>query len=121
MTEFAGDSVRFAPTTHLAMEKPVIGMSRLGPTILLAVCWAFQTAPAEETNLGLVFTNSVGMEFVRVGPAKFTMGKSADPRMADNGTVDYDEQPAHEVTLTKPFYVLKGNVSQAEYKRSGLR
>lgn len=33
---------------------------------------------------------------------------------------DYDEQPAHRVTLTRAFYMLKGKVAQADYARSGL-
>ena len=33
---------------------------------------------------------------------------------------DYDEQPAHQVTLTRAFYILKDKVSQEDYARSGL-
>jgi hypothetical protein len=39
-----------------------------------------------------VLTNSI--EFVRVGPRTFTMGKSSDPRLADAKTAeDYAKMP----------------------------
>jgi hypothetical protein len=71
-----------------------------------------------ETNFGATFTNSIGMEFVRIVPGTFTMGVGAEPKPADNGSLDYDEQPAHPVTLTYPFYILKSRLSQAEYQQS---
>jgi hypothetical protein len=57
------------------------------------------------------FTNSLGMEFVRVEPVTFKVEAGAD----------YADPVAREVTLTKPYYILKNKVVQAEYEKSGLR
>ena len=51
------------------------------------------------------------MEFARVEPTTFRV----------EGGADYGDQAAREVTLTKPFYVLRNKVAQAEYEKSGLR
>jgi serine/threonine-protein kinase len=45
-------------------------------------------------------TNSLGMKLVRIAPGKFFMGSPQDdPNHRDN------ETPAHEVTITQPFYL----------------
>jgi len=72
------------------------------------------------SDLGPVWTNSLGMTFVRVMPGTFTMGTGDGHRIQDSGSTDYDEQPAHEVTITKPFYMLQNKVSQTHYQQSGL-
>jgi len=77
------------------------------------------------------FTNSIGMKFVRVEPGTFTMGcgqnlpdevKNAREFsgnrkiwLPDKG--DYDEQPVHKVTITKPFYMGVYEVTNMQYEQ----
>ena len=51
-----------------------------------------------------------GIELLLVPPGKFVMGMSP----GDTQAVDY-EKPAHEVTLTKPFYLGRTEVTQAQW------
>ncbi len=53
---------------------------------------------------------STGIEMVLVPPGMFTMG--ASPGDSNAGE---DEQPAHEVTITKPFYIGRTEVTQAQW------
>ena len=77
------------------------------------------------------FTNSIGMEFVRVEPGSFRMGN--DARLDDSivkvteadgkravwlpASGDYDERPVHNVRITRPFYVGVLEVTNAQYER----
>jgi len=69
-------------------------------------------------------SNSLGMRLVRIEPGRFTMGQDGPP--ADYRTVmhaqrcdqaDWDERPAHRVTLTAPLYVAATEVTNAQYRR----
>lgn len=62
--------------------------------IILAGAWS--VAGSER------ITNSLGMVFVRVDPATFVMGETNPAADIDRC---YDEFPAHEVRLTRPFYI----------------
>jgi formylglycine-generating enzyme required for sulfatase activity len=55
------------------------------------------------------YTNSMRMEFVLIPAGKFTMG-SAAPDAED------DEQPAHSVYLSQPFYMGKYEVTQTQWQ-----
>jgi formylglycine-generating enzyme required for sulfatase activity/tRNA A-37 threonylcarbamoyl transferase component Bud32 len=55
--------------------------------------------------------NSVGMKFVRILPGKFLMGSPEDEK--DRG----EDEPLHEVEITRPFYLGVYPVTQAEYGR----
>jgi formylglycine-generating enzyme required for sulfatase activity len=57
---------------------------------------------------GKTWTNSIGMEFVRIPPGTFMMG-SPD---TDTEAKDW-EKPAHRVTISQPFYLGKYPVTQA--------
>ncbi|MBR5346564.1 MAG: SUMF1/EgtB/PvdO family nonheme iron enzyme, partial [Deltaproteobacteria bacterium] len=57
-----------------------------------------------------VWTNSIGMEFVRIPTGTFWMG-SAD----DDGDANDDEKPRHQVTISRPFYLSKYPVTQAQW------
>ncbi len=77
------------------------------------------------------FTNSVGMEFVRLEPGTFLMGN--DRALADSvlkvtegdgkravwlpATGDYDERPVHPVRLTRPYYLGVSEVTNEQYER----
>jgi formylglycine-generating enzyme required for sulfatase activity len=52
-------------------------------------------------------TNSIGMEFVLIRAGEFQMG-------ASDG--DKDEQPVHTVRISKPFYLGKYEVTQAQWQ-----
>ena len=72
---------------------------------------------------GKTYTNSIGMQFVRIEPGTFTMG-SATANLADELIAgkdylrdgDWDEQPVHQVTLSTPFYIGIFQVTNAQYE-----
>lgn len=57
------------------------------------------------------FTNSIGMKFVLIPPGKYTMGSPADEAERN---VDEDQE---EVTISRPFFMGKYEVTQGEYKK----
>ena len=57
------------------------------------------------------YTNSIGMEFVMIEAGTFLMGSGADDREAPA-----NEKPRHRVTISKPFYLGKHEVTQAEWE-----
>jgi formylglycine-generating enzyme required for sulfatase activity len=76
---------------------------------LLLFCGAsfVQAADLPET-----YTNSIGMEFVLIPAGEFLMGsdKGKDPDAED------DETPQHRVTISKPFYLGRYEVTQAQWE-----
>ena len=57
------------------------------------------------------FTNDLGMTFVRIPAGAFTMGSPDSDRHA------YDEEkPAHQVTISQPFYLGVHPVTQAQWE-----
>ena len=78
------------------------------------------TFTINDDELGSTFINSLGMEFALVTARAFTMGSGDGHRIQDDGSLDYDEQPEHQVTISKSFYMLKTNVSQSQYDQSSL-
>jgi len=72
---------------------------------------------------GREYTNSLGMEFVRIEPGRFAMGADARPltmQVADNKhrlNGDFDEHPRHRVTITKPFYMSAFEVTNQRYEQ----
>ena len=63
------------------------------------------SAPAQPAG-EKTFTNSSGMEFVLIPAGTFMMGD------ADG---EADERPAHQVTISRPFYLGKYEVTQAQW------
>jgi len=70
------------------------------------------------------YTNSIGMEFTRIEPGNFLMGTgnthlpvelSGDKPHLING--DFDERPAHLVTISKSFYIGIYEVTNAQYEK----
>lgn len=69
------------------------------------------------------FTNSIGMQFVRIEPGTFMMG-SANANLSDEITAgkeylkdgDWDEQPVHQVSLSSPFHIGTYQVTNAQYE-----
>ncbi|MHC4474490.1 MAG: SUMF1/EgtB/PvdO family nonheme iron enzyme [Planctomycetota bacterium] len=67
------------------------------------------------------FTNSIGMNMIRIGPGTFVMGADGT---AFSGQVrerlkngDYDETPRHKVTITKAFYMSETEVTVDQYRK----
>ncbi|MDR1243098.1 MAG: formylglycine-generating enzyme family protein [Deltaproteobacteria bacterium] len=56
-----------------------------------------------------IYTNSIGMEFILIPSGSFMMGAG---RFED---ADADEKPQHLVTISKPFYLGKYEVTQEQW------
>jgi formylglycine-generating enzyme required for sulfatase activity len=75
--------------------------------------WAFGAAPPGKGSATLAapamkeYTNSIGMEFVLIPAGTFMMGS--------NDGCD-DEEPVHQVTISRPFYLGKYPVTQEEWR-----
>jgi formylglycine-generating enzyme required for sulfatase activity len=70
-----------------------------------------------------VYTNSIGMNMVRIEPGRFAMGfgeKNLSKEVTTgneqfpNG--DFDEHPTHEVKITKPFFIGAYEVTNKQYE-----
>jgi hypothetical protein len=83
----------------------------------LALCGTATAGNSSASGAPEAMTNTLGMEFIRLTAGSFTVGAGTVPPTAG---AEYDEQPAHQVTISEPFYLLKLPVSQADFARSGL-
>ena len=76
-----------------------------------------------ELPTAMTVTNSVGMKFVRIEPGTFEMGRLNPAEGLDAGYTyvvdggDWDEKPAHKVTITYPFYIQETEVTAEQYKQ----
>jgi sulfatase modifying factor 1 len=82
-----------------------------------------QTAGGAEMPTAQNYTNSVGMQFVRIEPGRLTMGfegKRLPEELITSPSVfstgDFDEHPAHDVEITKPFYMGILEVTNQQYE-----
>ena len=101
-------AVRAEAMNHSTTMKPI--RLFLIPLILsvASVCSLGQTAEP--------VTNSIGMKLVRIEPGTFTMGQDGPPMEdylrqkrfgemhKDFDRIDFDEKPAHKVTITQPLH-----------------
>ena len=55
--------------------------------------------------------NSIGLKLVLIPPGRFLMGSPADEKDR------YDDEPQHEVEITRAFYLGVYPVTQAEYRK----
>ena len=68
------------------------------------------------------YTNSMGMQFVRINPGSFMMGAEATPLSTELAVAewrvhgDFDERPAHKVTISNFFYMGSYEVTNAQYE-----
>lgn len=74
-------------------------------------------------------TNSIGMRLVPVQPGTFSMGQDGPPledylrqkRFGEiwkaKNQIDFDEKPAHKVTISRPFHMGVTEVTVAQYRR----
>ena len=75
------------------------------PLLCLGLCFSSAALATEKTH-----TNSIGMEFVLVPAGSFMMGADRNFEEASD-----DETPKHKVTISKPFYLGKYEVTQAQW------
>jgi len=64
----------------------------------------------QSTVAGKTFKNSIGMEFVQIPAGSFMMGCSSG-----DGDCESDENPGHRVSISKPFYMGKYEVTQGQW------
>jgi formylglycine-generating enzyme required for sulfatase activity len=86
-------------TIELTLSTP--GNAKLGNIIQ-------HTFAIIDDEMGETFTNSLGMELVRIDPGTFTMGSTDG---------DFDEKPVHTVAISRPFYMGKYEVTNADYEQ----
>jgi formylglycine-generating enzyme required for sulfatase activity len=91
---------------------------------------AFQTAWAAHSGVPMSARNSLGMKLLLMPPGKFRMGTTdeqlavlraqvlaVDPTVSDEKFAEFRrEQPPHEVTLTKPFYLAEHEVTLGQFR-----
>ena len=101
--------------TFRQSQKPEWGFWSLGLRLVITA----DGAPSVSNNAkiaatytkGVLTVNGVRYELVKVKPGTFTMGATAEMHDAADGG-----KPAHEVTLTKTYYIGKTEVMQALWK-----
>jgi len=71
-----------------------------------------------------IYTNSVGMRLVHIGPGTFEMGFGDEPlpqelitRKSHFSYGDFDEHPTHQVEITEPFWMGTYEVTNAQYEQ----
>jgi formylglycine-generating enzyme required for sulfatase activity len=69
---------------------------------------AIKTATPAQLKMPIELTNSIGLKLKLLPAGTFTMGDAKG---------DDDEKPAHQVTLTRPFYLGIYPVTQEQYER----
>ena len=70
-----------------------------------------KSAENTQSSLPKTFTNSIGMEFVLIPAGSFVMGCAADEKDCET-----EATPPHKVVITKPFYLGKYEVTQAQWE-----
>lgn len=80
---------------------------------LFAFLSSFALQAAEQSE------NSIGMKLAKIEAGSFTMGAGDAPpgSFAEWLGRDYDESPAHQVTITKPFLMGVTEVTNAQYEQ----
>ena len=89
---------------------------------------AFSLSCASAAHLAVLpegkeYINSIGMKFVRIESGSFSMGKDETPLPMDIAAYDwrvqgdFDEHPAHEVTITEAFRMGVCEVTNAQYEQ----
>ena len=68
------------------------------------------------------FKNSIGIDFIRVEKGSFQMGEAnlTPPQLKGPSYLhrgDYDEHPVHKVTISKPFYISKTEITIEQFRR----
>jgi formylglycine-generating enzyme required for sulfatase activity len=92
--------------------------------LTLPLFTAVLLAPAAALHADEAISNSIGMKLVRIEPGSFTMGQdgpATDYHMkkhpAEFDRADWDESPAHRVTISRPFSIGATEVTLAQYRQ----
>lgn len=72
--------------------------------VFLLMCIYSSAAQANQD-----FSSSIGIRLVRIEPGTFQMGQQSGG--------DFDERPAHKVTISKPFYMATTEVTNSQYEK----
>ena len=70
-----------------------------------------QPVPVTPSESSDAYTNSIGMEFVKIPAGEFMMGSPSD----ENGRYE-DEGPVHKVTIKEAFYLGRFEVTQEQWR-----
>jgi formylglycine-generating enzyme required for sulfatase activity len=90
------------------MPQPHIVALRLATGLLLLAWFVLPQAASEaQPSLPKTLANRIGMEFMLIPAGTFMMGST-------NG--EADERPVHQVTISRPFYLGKYEVTQAQWQ-----
>ncbi|HZQ55244.1 MAG TPA: SUMF1/EgtB/PvdO family nonheme iron enzyme [Bryobacteraceae bacterium] len=84
-------------------------ISRFVPVLGIAGC-IFRLSAGPATSDRDTFQNSIGVMMVRIPAGTFRMG-------SDEGTGDYDEWPAHQVTISHDFFMSQTEVTAEQFAR----
>ncbi|MBF0194908.1 MAG: formylglycine-generating enzyme family protein, partial [Magnetococcales bacterium] len=71
----------------------------------------------DETAKLPIFTNSIGMKFVKVPKGKFLMGCSSYANTCPGCYCLDDEQPTQHTFVSKPYYIGVTEVTQGQWKK----
>ncbi|MGH7570626.1 MAG: SUMF1/EgtB/PvdO family nonheme iron enzyme [Gemmatimonadota bacterium] len=96
---------------------------RLLLAIAAGLAFALAGVPAAAQEPAERFTNSIGMELVRIEPGSFTMGETnrIPGGMLEEMTYltagDWDERPAHRVEIGQPYWIGVTEVTLDQYRQ----
>ena len=93
-----------------AAEEPILIEPQEEPNIPRTDPNTLQADPNAPKGKTIDMGNGVIMEFVLIPAGQFDMGSPSTERDRDN-----DEGPVHHVTISKPFYMGKYEVTQRQY------
>jgi formylglycine-generating enzyme required for sulfatase activity len=91
--------------------------------LLVLLSTAVALSAADRADEGKQFTNSIGMEFVRIEPGSFSMGESQTVPLEWRKGIEYsaqgdwDEHPVRRVTITRPFYIGTVEVTLDQFRQ----
>ncbi len=113
--------------TRLITMKSTSGMCRarfLYRVALLLTSYAGTVTAGNAEPTAPSFTNSLGMTMQRIESGAFMMGADGTPlpvALTDNlphrTTGDFDEFPAHSVTITQPFHIATTEVTNEQFEQ----
>ncbi|MGH7556527.1 MAG: SUMF1/EgtB/PvdO family nonheme iron enzyme, partial [Gemmatimonadota bacterium] len=96
------------------------------PLLLLGIAAGLASGPASVPALAQEperFTNSIGMDLVLIEPGSFTMGETnrIPAEMLEEMSYltegDWDERPAHRVTISQPYWIGVTEVTLDQYRQ----
>jgi|WetSurMetagenome_2_1015567.scaffolds.fasta_scaffold126851_2 formylglycine-generating enzyme required for sulfatase activity len=109
--------------THIGIQEQLVGkvaewkeldmsITRCVPfSFFLLILCAALVMPLVGQAAEKAYTNSIGMEFVLLPAGTFQMGSAESDREAAA-----NEKPRHQVAISKPFYLGKYEVTQAQWE-----